>query len=325
MLRELLARRLVIVTGKGGVGKSTIATALALLASRQKRTLLVELEAQRSIARFFGKPPAGYEAAEVAPNLSLINITGLEAIRDYLQLIVPVGLLVEKITAHPLYRYFTEAAPGIKELLTFGKIWKLEDEKHRHRPLYDLIVVDGFPTGQALNMFRSPIEVCETLKVGPIASKARHLVDLMRDAEKTAFLLATLPEEMPVAESIDLYHALTRDIRIAYAGIAVNAILPKRFRRENLGRGGEIERAVGEAFREIGAGDSHVVHAYRAAHEEMRWRLTHEHYLKRLASDLPGPFLHLPFVFKSDGGGELVERIAAVMAGEIAEPLRAAR
>lgn len=319
MLRELFSRRLVVVTGKGGVGKSTIASSLALVASRRlgKRTLLVELEAQRSIARFFGRHAAGYEPREMCDDISLINITGQEAIRDYLKIIVPVGKLVDKITAHPLYRYFTDAAPGLKELLTLGKIWKLADEKRHGRPVYDLIVVDGFSTGQALNMFRAPIEVFNSLKVGPIASKARHLVDLIRDPLRTTAVIVTLPEEMPMAESVELHRALTSEIRVDCCGIIVNRVLPKRFRHEELAKREQVQRELRAAVRELGTNGDHATHAYRAAHEQMLWRHNHEHYLKRMMAELPGPFLHLLSVFDCDGDADLVERLATTIAREL--------
>lgn len=320
MFSDLLSRRLVLVTGKGGVGKTTIATALALHASQRerRRVLLVELEAQQSVAARFGKPPARYEPAEIAPGLWAANITGLEAIRDYLRIVVPVGLIVDRITAHPLYRYFTDAAPGIRELLTFGKIWKLWDEKVRGKRAYDLIIVDCFPTGQTLNMFRAPIEVVGTLGMGPIASKAKYLVNLIRDSRETAVLLVTLPEEMPVAETIELHAALTGEIKADVAGVAVNGVLPKIFAPEKLARPREIEGTLRGIMDELGVDGSHAAHAYRAAHEEMRRRQQHEHHLKRLVTELPGPFVHLPLLFGCDGARAVIDKMAAQIGREVA-------
>ncbi|MEW6368332.1 MAG: ArsA family ATPase [Acidobacteriota bacterium] len=306
---------MILVTGKGGVGKSTVAAALAMVSSRHLglKTMLVELDARLSAARLFGKPAATYGVAEVAERIWMINVTGREAVRDYLNLVLPVKRLTDRIAAHPFYRYFVDAAPGIKELLTFGKIWKLQDEKHRGRQAYDLVVVDGYPSGQTVNMLRAPLEVVNTLKVGPIASKARLLVDLMRDPQRSAFLLVTLPEEMPVAESIELHHMLTAEIQMKPAGVVVNAILPKRFYGDALAHPTRVQRAVRSALAGIGVDEEHAAYVYGSAHEEMRWRQLHEHYLKKMANDLSGPFFQVPFVFDSSDPARVVERVAEVI------------
>src|SRR2546427_5121025 len=154
---SLLQRRLHFVVGKGGVGKTTIAAALALLLVRRgRRTLAVEMDAVGRLPTLLGGRGVGYVPTEVAPGLHVLGLDGRAALEESLGLIIPVKRLLATIFSSRLYQYFVAAAPGLKELMTVGKIWYEATRQDGGRPVWDVIVVDSPATGHSLQYLRMP-------------------------------------------------------------------------------------------------------------------------------------------------------------------------
>src|SRR5213076_1178072 len=201
MPASLLERRLHFVVGKGGVGKTTVAAALALtLARRGRRTRAVEMEPGGRLAGLLGR--------EADPRLSVLHVDGRAALEEYLNLVIPVKRLLATVFASRIYQYFVAAAPGLKELMTVGKIWYEATRQEGGRPAWDAVVVDAPATGHSLQYLRMPQAARDTFGAGLVQREAAKVVDLLRDARTTAVHLVTLAEEMPVAETLETYAQL---------------------------------------------------------------------------------------------------------------------
>jgi anion-transporting ArsA/GET3 family ATPase len=304
----LLDRRLVIVTGKGGVGKSTISAALALIAARRgRRTLVCEVKAQERVAPLLGAPPAGAVIREALPGLSTVNVTPPQAMREYGLMVLKYKTIYDAVFENRLVRYFLQVVPSLAELVMLGKILHEVRAEERGRPRWDLVVVDAPSTGHAVQLLRVPAALLDTVPAGPLRRDAQWMRDLLVDARTTALALVTLPEEMPVNEAIDLDGQVRDLLGIARGGVLVNAMPEPRFTPEEEALLGELttEAApVGPAAR------SATILARRAAQAARQ--------VERLRGALDGPVSLLPLVASARWDRAAVERVAdAVEAGGV--------
>ncbi len=203
--RGILSKKLLIISGKGGVGKSTMAASLALLASRLGlRTVVVEIDTVPTVAGLLGSPvEVGYEAREVSPGISVMNIDGQTGLAEYIRLALRSKRLSEAIFKSKIFQYFVAAAPGVKELMCVGKLWDLAENQwdDAGRPLYDLVIADLPASGHGFSHLRMPQTAVATLKIGFVKEEADKILRLLRDPVRTAFLAVTLAEEMPVDDA----------------------------------------------------------------------------------------------------------------------------
>jgi len=214
----LLSRRLLIVSGKGGVGKSTVAAALALMGTRRgKRVVVVEIDTVPTVASLLGsQEPTGYVPREVEPGLSVMNVNGFAAIEDYLTGKIRSRRILERLFRSKLYRTFLAAAPGLKELMVVGKLWDLVENQPGEggRPRYDLVVADMPATGHGFSHLRMPQTAVDTLKIGFVKEEAAKVLRLFQDPERTAFVIVTLAEEMPANEAVEMRRLVFPEPRI---------------------------------------------------------------------------------------------------------------
>ena len=226
----LLDVRLVLVTGKGGVGKSAVAGALALAASRTgRRTCLVEVEGRQTFARLFDTQPWDFEEREFRPGIHGLSIDPEASLAEYLEMFYGARRISKLVVGSTAVEFATTAAPGLKDVLLIGKVKEMErrrDEDGRFH--YDLVVVDAPPTGRIVNFLRAPEATTELVNVGPIRSQAQSLVDLLLDERRTCALLVTLLEELPVSETVEGARAL-RELGVAVGPVVANRVLPERF------------------------------------------------------------------------------------------------
>jgi anion-transporting ArsA/GET3 family ATPase len=226
----LFDRRLHVITGKGGVGRSTLAAALALLSARRGRRVLVcEVHAQERIAPLRGRAPSGAQTREVLPGLFTTNVTPRDAMREYGTLVLKFKAIYDAVFENRVARYFLRAIPSLSELVMLGKILhevRLE-ERGRHR--WDQVIVDAPATGHAVQLFRVPAALLDTVPPGPLRRDAQWMHGLLADPAVTAISLATLPEEMPVNEAIELDAAVRTTLRLPRGALFVNAMPTRRF------------------------------------------------------------------------------------------------
>ena len=298
LLDGLFSRRLVFLTGKGGVGKSVVGAAIALAArERGKRVLLVEVAAPLEAARLLGGPPSAGREIEVLPGLFTVNLDPAAVMDEYVRHVVKLETFTRRILESPIYRRFFAAAPGLKELMVLGKIMMLEEARARfsQKPTWDLLVVDAPATGHGLAFLKVPLAASAAVPVGPVGHNARRVLALLRDPRRTALVLVAVPEEMAVVEAVQFHDLAAGELRMKPAAIVLNACHERRFTDEDEaevlrltteGADGEIERGVP------------LPAALRAARRQIRRRKLTRFYRDRLRRTLDAPLVSLPFLFR---------------------------
>jgi anion-transporting ArsA/GET3 family ATPase len=230
---SLLSREMVFVTGKGGVGKTTVAAALGLVAARTgRRTIVCEVGGQARIPALLGaRPGKPGEEVPIDDDLFATTIAPKVALEEWLAHTLRSRQLTALLARSNFFSAFVGAAPGAAELVAATKAWELAQEERwvRKRHGYDLVVLDGPASGHAVGMLRAPGTFADIARVGPIASQAGRVRDWLGDARRTAYLAVALPEELPVAETLDLSRRLDAGIGRRLDAVVVNGVLPDRF------------------------------------------------------------------------------------------------
>jgi anion-transporting ArsA/GET3 family ATPase len=310
----LLERRLLVVAGKGGVGKTTIACALGVIAAQHgKRVLLAEVDGAGRAARLLGAEPAPVgQAREVRPGLAVMAVDGLAALAEYLQIIVPVKRVLQAVFSSRIYQYFVAAAPGLKELMTIGKIWyeaeRVDDASGRH--LWDIVILDAPATGHSLQYLRMPHAALDAFKGGLVGRESRRLVQLLTDPRRTAINLVTTAEEMPVNETLEMYTQVREQLCMPFGCLFVNRVHTRSFAAGDLQR---LEERLA-ALRDRRA-RTLVAEVLQRAREETGWTAINRFYIERLGGAVAAPLLQVPFVFTEEFGGEQVRAIARMLSG----------
>jgi anion-transporting ArsA/GET3 family ATPase len=303
----LLDRRLIFVTGKGGVGKSTVATALGLLAARRGlRTIVAELAAQQRVQRVFEQKGERFSEVEIAPGLFTISIDPERAMEEYLRL--KVGAVGFALSSSRLFQAFAMATPGMRELLSIGKVWELAQlQRHtRGAAPYDFVVVDAPATGHGVGILKTPRTFAEIARVGPIARQGRRIATTIVDREFTGIVAVATPEEMAVTETLALNEALAED-ELALDLAIVNALYPARFAADEADElAAALPRTRSRAARS----------ALSAALSEHARALLQREQLDRLQEGLDVPLVELPYLFSEQiGPGELEQLADALEVG----------
>ncbi len=227
----LLDKRLWIVSGKGGVGKSTVAAALALRSARAgKRTLVCEVNTQERVSRFLERPEAGPEIRLLEENLWAVNVRPQEAMREYGLMVLRFETLYKTVFENRLSRQFLRFIPSLQELVLLGKImFHLQEKLPDGRWRFDTLVMDAPATGHAISFLSVPQVLIQTVPPGPMAREAQKMRDLLVDPAVTAAVLVALPEEMPVNEALELHAALRDKVSLRTHAAVLNQSFPERF------------------------------------------------------------------------------------------------
>lgn len=224
-----LDRRLILVVGKGGVGRSTVAAAIAGQCAAQGRsTLLYETSASDRFGDYFGKPAVGPEPSQLAPNLWAVNASPASALAEYGLMILRWKSVYEMVFENRVSKAFLRAIPGLDDYALLGKAWFHTTEEKRGKPVWDTVVFDMPASGHSVSMLRVPWVITETVPDGPLTRDARTIIDLLRDPARTSAVLVTLAEEMPVNEAIELEAKLTA-MGIVPQHVLANQVFPRHF------------------------------------------------------------------------------------------------
>jgi anion-transporting ArsA/GET3 family ATPase len=306
-MEGLLDKRLLFVTGKGGVGKSTVAAALGLVAARRDlRTIVAEIAGQDRVARALGDGAGGFEESRLAEDLYTISVDPNEALTEYLRLQIPVRPMADLLTSSRMFQYFAAATPGMREMLTIGKVWELAQLERRTRGAapYDLTIVDAPATGHGLGVLNTPGTFADVARTGPVARQARTIDRTLRDPAFTGVVVVTLAEEMPVTETRLLVRRLRDELDIAPAAVIVNGVHADRFTDRQA-------KSIAKALRETDAQRSKA--ALRAALSQHARARHQAEQIEHLRDGLGIEPLVLPFVFSGNGERALFEQLADLL------------
>jgi anion-transporting ArsA/GET3 family ATPase len=286
--------RVVIVAGKGGVGKTTVTAALSLAAARAGMSvLIVEVEGKSGLPAAFGRPLLTYDEAELAPGIRARTLTPDQALLDYLQ---GHGLrrISKRLVSSGALDVVSTAVPGMKDILVLGKVKQLEQER-----VADLIVLDAPAAGHAVSFLLSPRGLLDAVRVGPIRKQAADVIDLLSDPARCQVMLVTIPEETPVNELVDTAFAIEDRVGVKLGPAVVNGCYPV------LDLGGDetdIERDADALDLFVSPREARDL-AAAARFRTQRQNLQHSE-ADRLAELLPLPQVRLPFLFRADLGRE---------------------
>lgn len=313
----LLDRRLLFFTGKGGVGKSTVTAATALLAAeRGKRVLLVEVDGKGNLTALFEQPPVGFEPRRIHPGVWAMQMDTEASLREYLKVQARVPVIGRIGPMARAFDFVANAAPGVKEILTIGKVcWELR-ESLEGRAQWDLVVVDAAATGHVVSQLDAPRAIQELVHVGPIHQQTEWMVELLGAPELTALNVVTAPEEMPVNETIELVARARRELAVPLGVVIVNRVLPELFTHadEETFEALRAPAAVAVLERMTGPGAPAVLDAARLAVSLRRSRSPH---LARLRDEVDLELLLVPYLFVRDHGLRVTRMVAEALGQEL--------
>jgi anion-transporting ArsA/GET3 family ATPase len=314
--------RVLVVSGKGGVGKTAVAAACARAAARSgRRVLLVEVEGRGGISALLGISSTGFEERLTRFGFRVLSITPREALLEYLWLFFRMRSVARALRKAKVVDVATEAIPGFRDLMVAGKLYELTEYRTRarrghDREPYDLVVMDAPPTGQLLPLLKAPATFRELLRVGRPARQLAAIDRLVR--EETRVLLVAIPEEMSVVETVETVHAM-EEAGLPAPSVVVNQVLPPPFpkgtrtaglRLDPLALVGILDKAGVEAKQD------NAEELLEAIREQVRRVASQRRYRTRLAKTKP--VLELPFLFTERFGPNEVEALAARMNGAMA-------
>jgi anion-transporting ArsA/GET3 family ATPase len=298
----VISQRLVIVGGKGGVGKSTVAAALALaLSDRGLRTAAVEAADRCDVARLLNvSSDAPLKETEVGPHLNHVRLELRATLEDYLREEVSGPLPAALLLRSRGFQGFIDATPGMQELLTIGKVWELTQRPRRRKNLepYDVVLLDGPATGQLLAILEAPRTFGSIARVGPVARQASAIQRTLLDPEQTAVVIVTTPEQMAVTEALDLHRSLEA-VSMHVEAVVINRAYPSRFNSAELSALSSVneDAAVRSARWLFGRARAQQAEAAR---------------LRRGLGEIPR--IKLPFLFTEPFDRGSIERLGEILA-----------
>lgn len=311
---DLLDRRLVFVTGKGGVGKTSVAAALGqLAASRGKRTLLCEVDAKGDLAGAFETGPTEFREREIAPGLWAMSMDTEASLKEYLTLQLKLPLLSRIGPLARTFDFVANAAPGVKEILVVGKLAYEVREGH-----YDLVVVDAPASGHIVGQLAAPQAIQNLVQVGRVRHQTGWMLDILSDPAQTGVVIVATPEEMPVNETIDLSVRLGEETSVDLAAVVVNRVLPELFTRGEEEVFRNLRQPDGATALASAVGAS-VEPLLDGAELAVRMRRTRAEHLGELRDGLPAgvELLYVPELFQRTHGVRATRQIAESLGAEL--------
>lgn len=327
-LSHLLKRQLIVVTGKGGVGKTTIAAAIGrLLAAEGKRVLLLEIDPRESLHQLLGTEPSGGVIVKAGPKLAAQNLQPRAVVNGLVREKVPIGILAKRIIASPVFQHFADGAPGLKEMSILGYALRTVEGDYKHKA--DVVVLDAPATGHGASMLAAPLLLADLVGGGQLGDMARNLAEFIADPRRCGVILATLAEEMPVQELVELVALLRERMGRPPELVVVNGLYPE-FPDGGSGRRADLRRVTAGATAAIGEPTRARADApvRRFAGPPARpgvdilelWRerrAVNDRELERLRRAWNGPLAQVPLL-PLDRGPELLRQIEVLLREELA-------
>jgi anion-transporting ArsA/GET3 family ATPase len=305
-MTPLFDRELLVIAGKGGVGRSTVTAGLGLLAARDGiATAMVEMNGVGSLPRLFGEHEPAYDGIRVREDLVAFNISSSEAMEEYLLRHIRFRALYELVFGNRFIAPFMNAVLGLSDLIALGKVmdlgWEVDRDGHRR---HDLLLLDAPATGHGLTMLRAPRAMMEMARKGPLFQNAALVDELLSDPERAGMVLTTLPEEIPVNETLEMAETLARTGEVHVCAVVVNGVPSEPFPD-----GGE------EAYRTFVAGPGsraggEMGRALREVERLLARRRTAQREIDRLRAALDVPMVEIPMLPQRELGPDSLAEVA---------------
>jgi anion-transporting ArsA/GET3 family ATPase len=301
-MSTLADKRFVLVTGKGGVGKTTVCAAEALaLGAKGKRVLVAMCNAKERLSVMLGVPPIGSDVTPVGHNVWAVNMDPEKALEEYGVLILHSRALYKTLFDNRYVRTFLRAVPGMHEWAMLGKAWWHTIEKDASGALkYDIVILDAPATGHGLDMLRVPKVILDVVPPGLLRRDAERAWTMFQDPVACAIVLVTLPEEMPTTETIELAKALA-ELGLTIGRVVVNGVLPPLFSKEERAALATVVPGNTERPGEAALAAS----CDRASRERVQAES-----LNRLSRELPVPPAFLPLLMEDAAKPEAIRQLA---------------
>lgn len=323
-------RRFVVVAGKGGVGRTTVAAAIALATVRRgRRVLLAQTRAKDPVHLLLGGPAVGEEIASIAPNLWAVNMNPRAALREYGLMVLRFESVFRAVFENRWVRAFLRAVPGLDEYAMLGKAWYHTTEEIDGAPRFDTVIFDGPATGHMIQMLRVPRVILDSVPPGPLTREAARLWSLLSDPARAVVHIVTLAEEMPVSETIDWLRAVRDDLQLPPGLLIVNGLYP-----DHVPEGGPAARLLDHLARvpldhlarvprdakDGAAPDPAVAGVLAHARLARSRRRMQERHLARLRREVPLPTALLPQLFVGRIGPPEIAVLADLMRPALGQP-----
>ncbi len=294
--------QLIVVTGKGGVGKTVVAAALGrIMAERGRRVLLLDADPREALHRLFGAPPSGGEVVTVGPRLAVLNAVPRTILDREVAHSLRIRALSNRVLASPIYQHFADGAPGLKEMMLLGYALKVAEGDAK--PKADLVIIDAPSSGHGLTLLAAPLVMSEVIATGPLGKMAARIATLVADPARCAIVLPTLAEEMAVQETLETIAAIEQRVSRAPTMVVLNAVFPPRGEGTEPGTSTPVSRAQ----------------ALEVAKTLAFWttrRRLNEREIARLRSSWRGHTAQVPLM-AADFGPELLIAVADALAPQL--------
>lgn len=313
---SLYDRNLVLFSGKGGVGKTTIASSYALSCARRgQRTLLMELNVRDRVASYFGSQEVGPQIVTVEDNLHAVNVTPDAAMEEYGMMILRMKLIYRAVFENKVVRTFLQAIPGLNDLLMIGKAWHHATETDgAGEPVWDTVVVDAPATGHGIFLLQIPSVIMSSISSGHMYREAEKIFSFLTDPQKTALNLVTLAEDMPVNETKMLRDQARQRLEMPIGCVVANGLYPQVFggRERDWVQG--VHEQMFEDETSLDPGLSGMVEA--AAFRQQRIDMQ-QHYMQEIERSFEAPIARVPFYFEDRITFPVIESIAEELHGQL--------